>query len=90
MRILVLLISAISFTPLSDAADIFNGNILHAEKCTSCHDSAIYIRENRKVQTLAKLGSQVRFCKDNLGIAWFDDEVDDVTGFLNSNYYHFE
>ena len=90
MRVFVLLISAIGFTSLSDAADLFNGDILHSEKCTGCHDSAIYIRENRKVQTLPRLGTQVRFCKDNLGIAWFDDEVEDVVGYLNSNYYHFE
>jgi hypothetical protein len=71
------------------AADIFNGEVLHSQDCTGCHKSALYISENRKVQTLPRLGTQVRFCKDNLGIAWFDDEVEDVVGFLNKNYYHF-
>jgi hypothetical protein len=89
MRILILFISAISFTALSSAADIENGGELHAENCTACHDSAMYTRENRFVQSLANLGTQVRFCKDNLGITWFDDEVDDVVGFLNQNYYHY-
>ena len=49
----------------------------------------MYTRENKFVQSLANLGTQVRFCKDNLGITWFDNEVDDVVGFLNQNYYHF-
>jgi hypothetical protein len=78
-----------SFSALANAADIANGGALHAEKCTACHDSAIYTRENRFVQTLPKLGTQVRFCKDNLGISWFDDEVDDVVEFLNKKYYHY-
>jgi hypothetical protein len=73
----------------SFAADIFNGDELHSQSCTGCHDSAVYIRENRIAQTLPRLGTQVRFCKNNLGIAWFDDEVEDVIGFLNKNYYHF-
>ena len=89
MKIFTLLILAITFAASSSAADIDNGDELHSESCTRCHDSAIYTREDRKVQSLAKLGTQVRFCKDNLGVTWFDDEVDDVIGFLNNKYYHF-
>jgi len=89
MKSLILFVSTIVITASANAADIDNGSELHAEKCTTCHDSSLYIRENRKVQTLPRLGTQVRFCKDNLGITWFDDEVDDVAGFLNENYYHF-
>lgn len=77
------------FSISASAADLFNGETLHSESCTGCHDSAVYTRENRRVQDLPGLGTQVRFCKDNLGVAWFDDEVDDVIGYLNKNYYHF-
>jgi hypothetical protein len=66
-----------------------NGETLHQENCVRCHDSSVYTRENRRVQSLPRLGSQVRFCKDNLQITWFDDEVDDVVNFLNKTYYHF-
>ncbi|MFA9419900.1 MAG: cytochrome c [Gammaproteobacteria bacterium] len=89
MKSLILFVSTIVITASAHTADIDNGSELHAEKCTVCHDSSLYIRENRKVQTLPRLGTQVRFCKDNLGITWFDDEVDDVVGYLNKNYYHF-
>jgi len=89
MRIFCGLIFAMAFTASSNAADIDSGGELHSESCTRCHDSAIYTREDRKVQSLAKLGTQVRFCKDNLGVTWFDDEVGDVIGFLNNKYYHF-
>ncbi len=89
MKTFSLLICAITFSTSSSAADIGNGSELHLESCTRCHDSAIYTRADRKVQNLPNLGTQVRFCKDNLGVTWFDDEVDDVIGFLNQNYYHF-
>jgi hypothetical protein len=89
MKYFSLLIFAITFATSSSAADIDNGGELHSESCTRCHDSAIYTREDRKVQSLSKLGTQVRFCKDNLGVTWFDDEVDDVIGFLNNKHYHF-
>ena len=71
------------------AADIENGDELHFDNCTGCHDSSVYTRENRNVRSPERLGSQVRFCKNSLGLTWFDDEVDDVIEYLNKNYYHF-
>ena len=73
----------------TQAADIENGDDLHFEHCTGCHDSAVYTRDNRNVHDLARLGQQVRFCKDTIGAAWFDEEVDDVIEYLNVTYYHF-
>lgn len=83
------LVSVISSTPAL-AVDLQQGADLHANNCTRCHDSSVYTRENRRVQSLARLGTQVRLCKDNLGIVWFDDEVDDVIAYLNNEYYKFE
>jgi len=71
-------------------ADAANGAELHQNNCARCHDAAFYTREDRRVQSLARLGTMVRLCKDNLGIVWFDDEVDDVIEYLNQEYYKFE
>jgi hypothetical protein len=71
------------------APDPANGEKLVTQNCTRCHDDSVYTRPNRRVKTLPGLGKQVRFCKDNLGITWFDDEVNDVIYFLNDRYYHF-
>ncbi len=59
------------------------------EKCTACHDSGMYTRENRRVKTIAALGTQVRMCNTNTNAQWFDDEVDQVIDYLNSSYYKF-
>ena len=71
------------------AADIDNGDDLHFTHCTGCHDDSIYTRDNRRVQSLQRLGEQVRFCKDSLELSWFDEDVDDVAEYLNRSYYHF-
>ncbi len=73
----------------SQAADIDNGDDLHFANCTGCHDESVYTRDNRRVSSLPRLGTQVHFCKDSLGLTWFDDEVEDVIGYLNKTYYHF-
>lgn len=71
------------------AADIENGDDLHFTNCTGCHDASVYSRDDRRVRSLSQLGTQVRFCKDSLGLTWFDDEVNDVIEYLNQTYYHF-
>ncbi len=84
-----LILLTLLFSSPGWSADIENGQALHAEKCVKCHDSSAYTRSPRRVNDLPQLGVQVRACKDNLGITWFDDEVDDVIIYLNQKYYHF-
>jgi len=86
MKKLLVILFIAGFSASSNATDIKNGDTLHGVKCTRCHDSSVYTRADKKVKTLPRLSKQVRFCKDNLGITWFDDEVEDVTVYLNKNY----
>ena len=82
----VLLLAATS----TSAANLDNGDKLHQNNCTGCHDSNVYTRSNKRVNSLPRLGTQVRFCRDNLGLTWFDDQVDDVIHYLNTSYYKFK
>lgn len=75
---------------LAQAADVAGGKTLHADNCTSCHDDGVYTRKDRKVTSLDGLGKQVRRCELTLGLQWFDDDVDDVVGYLNETYYKFK
>jgi hypothetical protein len=60
------------------------------EKCSSCHDSSIYTRKNRRVDSLSRLNSQVRMCDAQLGTNLFDEDVTAIVNYLNDNYYHFD
>jgi len=87
-RILMLLFTVLPASALG--ADIENGEDLHFEQCTGCHGAEVYTRDDRKMGNLAQLGKQVRFCQNAVGATWFDDEVDDVIGYLNATHYHYE
>lgn len=84
---LVLLLVA---TPALQAGDDNIGKSLVAGHCTSCHGDAVYTRENRRVNSLEALQKQVRRCELSLGLKWFDDDINAVTGYLNKAYYHFK
>jgi len=81
-------------TGLSTAiADVENGKELHDESCVDCHmvseHSALYTRQDKKVDSLHRLGGQVSACTQILNISWFPDEEKDVVEYLNAEYYKF-
>lgn len=94
-RILLFTIAILAWT-MSFAADIGHGEKLHEANCKACHismtggdGSLLYTRDNRRVNSLAKLEAQVRRCESNLELKWFEEDINDVVQFLNKNYYKF-
>ncbi|MGD8914852.1 MAG: cytochrome c [Candidatus Thiodiazotropha sp.] len=72
------------------AADPAAGKQLYKEHCVKCHDSEVYTRKNRRISSLQALHKQVRFCEQNLGLTWFDDQIEDTAAYLNQEYYNFD
>ncbi len=71
-------------------ADVERGKELHDANCVKCHDSSVYTREDRFVTSRDSLKTQVQRCNVNLGTQWFDEDVNAVTDYLNTNYYKFK
>nr|CRH08135.1 Conserved exported protein of unknown function [Candidatus Magnetococcus massalia] len=70
------------------------GKALHDEHCIACHANMfdgdpykIYTRTDRTKSTLKSLKQMVAFCNNQVGSQWFDEEVDQVTDYLNSHFY---
>lgn len=70
---------------------------LHATNCIECHSTmfdgkpdTMYTRKDRKVKTAEGLRSRVQMCATNLNLQWFDEDVDEVTDFLDKEFYHFK
>jgi cytochrome c5 len=66
-----------------------DAHALYTDNCTKCHGSEVYTRADRKVTSKDALKTQVRMCEQNLGLKWFDEEVDSVATLLNKGYYKF-
>lgn len=87
-------LTAPSAAPNADAADTADvppaTKNLYEANCTTCHGSEVYTREDRMIDSLSGLESQVRRCESSLELRWFDDQIMDVTQLLNDRYYHFK
>ncbi|MDJ0806146.1 MAG: cytochrome c [Gammaproteobacteria bacterium] len=69
--------------------NLAKGKTLTDQNCIRCHGSEVYTRENRRVTSLPGLHKQVRRCEQMLGLTWFDDDIKNVAGHLNHQYYKF-
>jgi len=74
------------------------GKALHDASCMSCHTSkypdepnTVYSREDRTVTKYSQLTSRVQLCGTRaVDTAWFDEDFDAVTTYLNTEFYHFD
>ena len=67
-----------------------NGKALFTgSKCGTCHGTEIYTSKDRKVKNLKALEAAVRLNDSKLNTNWFDEDVKDVTAYLNQQYYKF-
>lgn len=57
--------------------------------CTSCHDTSVHTRTKRVVNSYAELRDRIALCELGAELKWFEEEVEDVTLYLNDSYYGF-
>ncbi|HPY39982.1 MAG TPA: cytochrome c [Thiolinea sp.] len=69
--------------------DAHPGKALHDANCISCHDAKVYTRSERKVLDYTQLAAQVKRCDANLGSRLFDEDLAQITDYLNQAYYKY-
>ena len=65
------------------------GELLYSTHCSTCHSVEIHWRANSLSSDWSSLKAQVRRWQLNIGLGWSEDEVTDVTRYLNNAYYNF-
>ena len=71
------------------AVDLENGKSLHDGNCLRCHDESKYTRKNRIVKNFQQLYERIKQCELMAELTWFDEEIADVTAYLNNQFYYF-
>jgi cytochrome c553 len=71
------------------AVDLENGKSLHDENCLRCHDESKYTRKDRMIKNYQQLHERIKNCELMAELTWFDEEIDDVTAYLNNQFYRF-
>jgi len=65
------------------------GELLYETHCNACHTSKIHWREQKLATDWNSLKVQVRRWQDIIGLGWSEEEITDVTNYLNAVHYSF-
>lgn len=66
------------------------GQLLYENHCMACHESVVHIRSKQSARSLDDLHARVVHWTRYMKLPWSEEEVGDVTRFLESRYYKFE
>ena len=82
-----LLFCALVFAPSVRSES--RGELLYSTHCIACHTTQIHWRERKLAVDWTSLKAQVQNWQGAAVLTWTDDDVMDVTRYLNLAFYHF-
>jgi len=66
------------------------GQLLYETHCGACHESSVHSRNPRKATSKDEIKKWVTRWSTELKLNWSSSDINDVAGFVNNRYYHFE
>jgi len=85
--VLALTLHSIFFTQIAIASE--RGELLYKNHCQSCHDTDVHVRENSRVTSPEELRAWVISMVVHSELPWSQEEIADITAYLNRTIYHF-
>lgn len=71
------------------AASQPSGELLYANHCIACHTTQVHWRDKRLATTWRALRQQVARWQDAIALNWSEEEITEVTRYLDERYYRF-
>ena len=65
------------------------GGLLYSTHCSACHTSTIHWREQKLATDWKSLKAQVNRWQGYTQLRWSEEDIIDVTSYLNTHYYNF-
>ena len=88
--VLVIAALAILFaTRGASGADAQRGGALYESRCGACHSESVHGRAKRVATDFNDVRRWVSRWNENLKLRWGDEEIDDVSVYLNKTYYRY-
>ena len=84
--LILLMPSAYAASLPGDSAD---GKRLYDANCMGCHDTSVFTRKDRVVQSLDALKKQLASCSHAAKKEFSASEMQDLLKYLNDQFYHF-
>jgi hypothetical protein len=73
----------------ASGADAQRGGALYESRCGNCHSESVHGRSKRVATDFDEVRRWVGRWNKNLDLQWGEEEVDDVSVYLNNTYYRY-
>ncbi len=70
--------------------DSAQGKRLHDANCMGCHNTSVYTRKDRRIQSLDGLHQQLNDCSHAAKVKFVVEEQRSVVKYLNEQFYKFK
>jgi len=87
-RAITVLVSALVFASAAQAAES-RGELLYSTHCIACHTSQGHWRDGKLATNWSSLRAEVRRWQAAAMLQWSEEDVLDVTRYLNDTFYRF-
>lgn len=90
MRRLLLVVACWPLLALAQTGDAGSrGRLLYGNHCIACHSTQMHWRDRKLATDWDSLKAQVRRWQATAQLGWSEEDIDDVTRFLNDSFYRF-
>lgn len=76
-------------TGRASAADAQRGAALYELRCGNCHSESVHGRSKRVAKDFGEVRRWVTRWNEHLALRWGNEEIDDVSVYLNNTYYRY-
>ena len=90
-RCVIALVCIVTFTACTDSSvddPVVRGEEIH-KVCMPCHGTTLYVSPQRKITSFPELREEVARWGDYYDPALTQQDIDDVTAYLNTRFYKF-
>jgi len=93
-RVAGLIVALLGLVTLAACTDpgqsdpVVRGERVH-NVCLPCHNTSLYVSPQREIKSLPELRQEVARWGDYYNPALSEQDIDDVTAYLNANFYKF-
>jgi mono/diheme cytochrome c family protein len=81
---------AAGLAPADAAPPASRGELLYTTHCIACHGTQMHWRDQRRATDLGSLKEQVRLWQGRAMLSWTEDDITEVTRYLNQRIYRFQ
>lgn len=89
LTLLLMAVPCVSLAAEIDESKMSRGELLYRNHCIECHTQQIHWREARIAKDTIGIKHQVTRWQDAIGVRWSEEEINDVSRYLNRTYYFY-